>query len=84
MKEPPSLRRASGAALTRLREQVLWANVELARRDLARFTFGNASAIDRERGLIVIKPSGVPYDQLTTHSLVVTDLDGLVVADRNR
>jgi L-ribulose-5-phosphate 4-epimerase len=51
----------------------------LFRRGLAKFTFGNASGVDRERGLIVIKPSGVPYDKLTPDMLVVTDLDGVVV-----
>jgi L-ribulose-5-phosphate 4-epimerase len=48
-----------------LRDHVVRANKELARRDLARFTFGNASAIDRANGLVVIKPSGIPYDQPT-------------------
>jgi L-ribulose-5-phosphate 4-epimerase len=62
-----------------LREQVLHANQEIFRRGLARFTFGNASAIDRTAGQIVIKPSGVPYDQLTAATLVVTDLDGVVI-----
>lgn len=57
-------------------ESVCEANVELFERGLARFTFGNASAVDRERGLIVIKPSGVPYARLTPESMVVTDLDG--------
>ena len=65
-----------GAAL---RASVLWANREIARRGLAKFTFGNASAIDRARGLVVIKPSGVPYESLRTTDLVVTDLDGRVV-----
>ncbi len=62
-----------------LRAAVCHANIELFRRDLARFTFGNASAIDRELGLIVIKPSGVPYAKLTPSKLVITDLDGAVV-----
>ena len=62
-----------------LRDQVLHANQELFRRGLARFTFGNASAIDRDAGFIVIKPSGVPYDQLTAATLVITDLDGVVI-----
>jgi L-ribulose-5-phosphate 4-epimerase len=67
-----------------LRAEVLEANREIARRGLARFTFGNASGVDRARGLVVIKPSGVPYDELTTDSLVVTDLDGRVVEGRLR
>lgn len=62
-----------------LRDQVLHANQEIFRRGLARFTFGNASAIDRTAKHIVIKPSGVPYDDLRAGELVVTDLDGAVV-----
>ena len=62
-----------------LRQDVLWANQEIARRGLARFTFGNASAIDRARRLIVIKPSGVAYDALRTGDLVITELNGRVV-----
>ena len=52
---------------------------DCARRGLAQFTFGNASAIDRDRGLVVIKPSGVPYEQLRPEMLIVVDLDGDVV-----
>ena len=63
-----------------LRDAVCEANIELFRRGLARFTFGNASAVDRDLGLIVIKPSGVPYERLTPATLVVTDLNGAVVA----
>jgi L-ribulose-5-phosphate 4-epimerase len=59
-----------------LRAQVLDANLELQRQGLVLYTFGNASGIDRERGLVVIKPSGVPYDQLTPGDMVVTDLEG--------
>jgi len=62
-----------------LRQDVLWANQEIARRGLARFTFGNASAIDRARRLVVIKPSGVAYDALRADELVVTELSGRVV-----
>lgn len=65
--------------LTALRSDVLRANREIARRGLARFTFGNASGIDRTDGLVVIKPSGVAYDQLTAQMLVATDLDGQVI-----
>ena len=63
-----------------MREAVCQGNVALFERGLARFTFGNSSAVDRERGLIVIKPSGVPYGSLTPKSMVVTDLQGAVVA----
>jgi len=67
--------------LTALRQQVLRANQEIARRGLAPHTFGNASGIDRSgaRPLVVIKPSGVDYATLTPADLVVCDLDGDVV-----
>jgi L-ribulose-5-phosphate 4-epimerase len=68
-----------GKASAALRASVLRANVRIARRGLALFTFGNASAIDRQRGLVVIKPSGVPYKKLRPSDLVVTDLDGNIV-----
>lgn len=67
-----------------LRTAACRANVELAHRGLARFTFGNASAIDRETGVIAIKPSGVPYDDLTPESMVVVELGGKVVAGELR
>jgi L-ribulose-5-phosphate 4-epimerase len=72
-------RRTLAVAARPLREAVHAANVELFRRGLAHFTFGNASAIDREQGLVVIKPSGVPYDELRPSLMVVTDLRGRVV-----
>lgn len=62
-----------------LRKQVLEANLELVRRGLVLYTFGNASGIDRELGLVVIKPSGVPYDEMKPEHLVMTQLDGRVV-----
>ncbi len=65
--------------LEALRAEVLEANLEIVRRGLVLYTFGNASGVDRERGLIVIKPSGVPYDRMTAADLVVTDLDGRIV-----
>jgi L-ribulose-5-phosphate 4-epimerase len=65
--------------LETLRADVLKANVELFRRNLAKHTFGNASAIDRAAGRVVIKPSGVPYDAMTAADMVITDLDGKVV-----
>lgn len=65
--------------LQRLREQVLEANLELVRRGLVLYTFGNASAIDREQGLIAIKPSGVDYETMKPADLVITDLSGKVV-----
>jgi L-ribulose-5-phosphate 4-epimerase len=65
--------------LNSLREEVLEANLMLVRHGLVLFTFGNASGISRERGLVAIKPSGVPYDKLHAEDIVVTDLDGKVV-----
>jgi L-ribulose-5-phosphate 4-epimerase len=65
--------------LQHLREEVLEANLELVRRGLVLYTFGNASGIDRGEGLVVIKPSGVPYETMTPADLVVADLDGNIV-----
>ena len=65
--------------LKTLREEVLEANLELVRRGLVLYTFGNASGIARDAGLVAIKPSGVPYDKLKPEDLVITDLRGKVV-----
>ena len=65
--------------LPNLRQQVLQANLELVQRGLVLYTFGNASGVDREVGLVAIKPSGVPYDEMKAEDLVVTDLDGNIV-----
>jgi len=65
--------------LAKLREEVLAANLELVRKGLVRSTFGNVSGISREQGLVVIKPSGVPYDAMKPQDMVVTDLQGTVV-----
>jgi L-ribulose-5-phosphate 4-epimerase len=65
--------------LPRLREQVLEANLELVRRNLVLYTFGNASGISRDEGLVVIKPSGVPYEQMKPEHMVVSDLTGNIV-----
>jgi L-ribulose-5-phosphate 4-epimerase len=62
--------------LKELRKSVLEANLELVKRGLVLYTFGNASGVDREQGLVVIKPSGVDYDELTPELMVVTDLHG--------
>ena len=62
--------------LRELKEAVLEANLELPRKGLVTYTWGNVSGIDRENNLIVIKPSGVPYDELKLEHLVVLDLDG--------
>jgi len=66
-------------ALQQLREEVLEANLELVRRGLVLYTFGNASGILRDEGLIVIKPSGVPYETMKPEHLVLTDLQGNVL-----
>jgi L-ribulose-5-phosphate 4-epimerase len=65
--------------LPELRKAVLDANLELVRRGLVLYTFGNASGIDRARGLVVIKPSGVPYEDLTPEHMVISDLKGKIV-----
>lgn len=65
--------------LPQLRAEVLEANRELVRRGLVLYTFGNASAVDRKRDLVAIKPSGVEYDAMTPEDIVVVDLDGKVV-----
>jgi L-ribulose-5-phosphate 4-epimerase len=65
--------------LDSLRTEVLKANVEISRRGLAKHTFGNASAIDRRSGHVVIKPSGMPYDAMSPADMVITDLDGKIV-----
>lgn len=66
-------------ALKDLREQAHEANMALPRLGLVLFTWGNASAIDHERGLMAIKPSGVDYDGLRPEHMVVLDLEGRVV-----
>lgn len=65
--------------LKELREKVYEANMDLPKHGLVVFTWGNASEIDREKGLFVIKPSGVDYAELTPESMVVCDMDGNVV-----
>lgn len=65
--------------LEKLKQSVYEANMELPRRGLVTYTWGNVSGIDRENGLVVIKPSGVRYEELTPDKLVVLDLDGKVV-----
>ena len=65
--------------LEELKERVLEANLLLPRAGLVVFTWGNVSGIDRERGLVVIKPSGLPYDGMKAEDMVVLDLSGKVV-----
>jgi len=67
------------AMIEELREQVCRANQELERHGLVVHTFGNVSGIDRERGLVAIKPSGVSYAELTPANVAVVDLEGTVI-----
>lgn len=62
--------------LEKLKEEVYLANMELPKRGLVTYTWGNVSGIDREKGLFVIKPSGVDYEKLTPGDMVVMDLQG--------
>lgn len=68
--------------LEQLKQQVLEANLMLPKYGLVTFTWGNVSGIDREHGLVVIKPSGVPYEELSKDDLVVVDLQGNKVEGR--
>lgn len=68
--------------LEKLKEQVCRANLDLVKHGLVLFTWGNVSAIDRESGLVVIKPSGVSYDTMKPEDMVVVDLAGKVVEGR--
>lgn len=63
---------------------MLEANLELVRRGLVLYTFGNASGIDRDKALVVIKPSGVPYNKMKSEHLVVTDLSGRILEGKLR
>ena len=65
--------------LDRLKEEVFQANLELPKHGLVKYTWGNASGIDRDSGLFVIKPSGVEYEKMKPSDMVVLDLDGNVV-----
>ncbi|URZ02283.1 L-ribulose-5-phosphate 4-epimerase [Clostridium felsineum] len=70
--------------LERLKEKVLKANLELPKRNLVTYTWGNVSEIDRKSKLIVIKPSGVDYDEMTAEDMVVVDLEGNIVEGKLR
>lgn len=65
--------------LENLKKEVFEANLELPKRGLVVYTWGNVSGIDREKGLVVIKPSGVEYDELKVEDMVVVDLEGNIV-----
>jgi len=70
--------------LETLRQAVLDANLELVRRGLVLYTFGNVSGVSREQGLVAIKPSGVPYENMSAQDIVVADLSGRVVEGKFR
>ena len=62
--------------LEALKEKVFHANLDLVKHGLVIFTWGNVTAIDRESGLVVIKPSGVSYDDMKADDMVIVDLEG--------
>ncbi|HCI6611008.1 TPA: L-ribulose-5-phosphate 4-epimerase [Klebsiella pneumoniae] len=70
--------------MQQLKQQVFEANMDLPRYGLVTFTWGNVSAIDRQRGLVVIKPSGIAYESMTVDDMSVVDLQGHVVERRWR
>ncbi len=65
--------------LEQLKKEVYEANMELQEKGMVIYTWGNVSGIDREKGLVVIKPSGVDYDNMTADDMVVVDLNGTIV-----
>ena len=70
--------------LEKLKKQVYEANMLLPKYNLVTFTWGNVSAIDREKNLVVIKPSGVEYDTMTAEDMVVVDLESGKVVEGNK
>ena len=68
--------------LKSLKEEVCFANLQLVKHRLVTFTWGNVSAIDRDKGLIVIKPSGIAYENMKPKDMVVVDFDGKIVEGR--
>jgi L-ribulose-5-phosphate 4-epimerase len=70
--------------LEQLKKDVLEANLQLPKHGLVTFTWGNVSGIDRDQGLVVIKPSGVPYEELTLEDMVVVDLEGNIIEGTKR
>ncbi|MEG8483815.1 L-ribulose-5-phosphate 4-epimerase [Klebsiella pneumoniae] len=70
--------------MQQLKQQVFEANMDLPLYGLVTFTWGNVSAIDRQRGLVVIKPSGIAYESMTVDDMSVVDLQGHVVEGRWR
>jgi len=70
--------------LEQLKQEVYEANMDLVKHNLVIFTWGNVSGIDREKGLVVIKPSGVDYSKLKAEDMVVVDLEGNVIDSKYR
>lgn len=70
--------------LQELKEKVFHANLELVKQGLVIYTWGNVSGIDREKGLVAIKPSGLDYDKMTADDMVVVDLEGNIVEGKLR
>lgn len=70
--------------LEELKQQVLEANLDLPRYHLVTFTWGNVSAVDRTRGLLVIKPSGIAYDKMQRDDMVVVELESGNIIEGNR
>ena len=71
-------------SIKELKERIWKCNMELPKKGLVLYTFGNVSGIDRDKGVFVIKPSGVPYEELNSGMMVVVDLDNKVVEGRYR
>jgi L-ribulose-5-phosphate 4-epimerase len=69
---------------TQLKQEVYEANMQLPKLQLVLFTFGNVSAADRELGVFAIKPSGVPYDELSPDKMVIVDFDGKTIEGEHR
>ena len=67
-----------------LKEEVYEANMEIQRNNLAIYTFGNVSAIDRQKGIVGIKPSGIPYSDLKPKDIVILDLEGTIIEGKMR
>lgn len=67
-----------------LKQEAFEANMQLPKLQLVLFTFGNVSAADRERGVFAIKPSGVPYDELSPDKMVIVDFDGKTIEGDHR
>ena len=63
----------------KLKEGVCQANIELQKQNLVIYSWGNVSGIDRDAGIVAIKPSGLAYDELTADKMVLVDLDGVVI-----